>query len=412
MNRLIGFAISACMVIIPVSATAQEQTAQPWEQQAEQTQPEQMPEHRETHGGVIIPDQREIGPAGETGLQAAEGQPALKNGRYTIRQGDTLWDISNAFLKDPFLWPLIWKVNPYIKNPDLIYPGNRLVIPSLAPIERAMAAPSLDAEGHSEQVQPEDEGLETEVAALPPVQRPATPKSEEQTVTTPRVILPEEKVAPLIDKYSMINAGYIAQEETDDIILGSPDEKTIFAYDDVVYLRIKSRENVQIGDRFLIYKPLNKVRHPHTGKKYGRLIKVLGIVKIIAKDKPDVLTGRITLSFDAIDSKSLLAPYQEPTLIYPRSEKTDKSIEPGYILEVVDGRTINAQTDIVYIDRGSADGVEPGDRFSVIIEPQKDRPRKILGEILVFLVKEHTSTGIVRKSVDTLARGDMVEYKK
>jgi hypothetical protein len=41
-------------------------------------------------------------------------------------------------LKDPFLWPFIWKANPYIANPDLIYPGNNLAIPSLAPIERAL----------------------------------------------------------------------------------------------------------------------------------------------------------------------------------------------------------------------------------------------------------------------------------
>jgi hypothetical protein len=59
-------------------------------------------------------------------------------GTYTIKQADTLWDISNTFLRDPFLWPLIWKVNPYITNPDLIYPGNTLVIPSLAPIEQAI----------------------------------------------------------------------------------------------------------------------------------------------------------------------------------------------------------------------------------------------------------------------------------
>ncbi len=52
---------------------------------------------------------------------------------YLIKQGDTLWDIANTFLKDPFLWPFIWKANPAITNPDLIFAGNNLVIPEPRP---------------------------------------------------------------------------------------------------------------------------------------------------------------------------------------------------------------------------------------------------------------------------------------
>ena len=48
---------------------------------------------------------------------------------YTVAKGDTLWDISNNELKDPFLWPKVWKENPEIKNPDLIYPGQKIRIP-------------------------------------------------------------------------------------------------------------------------------------------------------------------------------------------------------------------------------------------------------------------------------------------
>lgn len=54
---------------------------------------------------------------------------------YTIRPGDTLWDISKWVLKNPFLWPELLQYN-YFNNPDLIFPGDTLIVPSLEILER------------------------------------------------------------------------------------------------------------------------------------------------------------------------------------------------------------------------------------------------------------------------------------
>jgi len=132
------------ILLFPTAAQLQEQT--PATPAADTGQPA---------GGPADQKQGELNmPAGQGGPAPSENEvkaapPARsadhEDGKYTIKQGDTLWDISNAFYKDPFLWPLLWKANPYITNPDLIYPGNKLAIPSLAPIERAIEKPAEEA---------------------------------------------------------------------------------------------------------------------------------------------------------------------------------------------------------------------------------------------------------------------------
>lgn len=371
-----------------------EKTAgEPSQQKPVETIPEQTP------GEVIVPEQGKNAPekaeaAPQKAPQKAEG------GSYTIKQGDTLWDIANTFLKDPFLWPFIWKANQYITNPDLIYPGNKLAIPSLAPIERALQTPAA----------PQEQLVEKQTTTVEKPEGAPQPKEEERAAVS-KFLVPEEAPVPVVDKYSMMSAGFVSTEESKDVIVGSKEAKTVFAYDDIVYVTINSKE-AAVGDKFIIYTMLKKVKHPVTGEDYGRLTKVLGVLRLTEMGAPGTYAARVTLSFDAIEKGDLLTPYQEPTLIFKTAQEKPKDIT-GYILEVMDGRTINAQTDIVYLDKGSADGVDPGDRFIIHAKPQKKiYPKEVIGEVQVFLVKEHTATAVVTKSANFIARGDEVEYKK
>jgi hypothetical protein len=403
--------IALLLSLVPVTARSQEQQEPNVQKEktadapSQQKPAEMAPEQRQ-QGDVILPKQENHASAD------AKAEPKQEGESYTIKEGDTLWDISNAFLKDPFLWPFIWKANPSITNPDLIYPGNKLAIPSLAPIERAMKS---QAEPEQKEQPVEKEPAKTEpkaAAGQPPAGAPLAAAGEEEHAAANKLMVPQETPVPMMDQYSMLSAGFVSPDESKDLIVGSKDGKTILGYDDIVYVTIHSNEDAAIGDKFIIYKPLNKVKHPITGKDYGSLVKVLGILQLTAKGAPGTYIARITLSFDAAEKGSMLTPYQEPTLTYNTAQAKPKEIT-GYLLEVMDGRTLNAQTDIVYLDKGSDDGVESGDRFVVYAKTQKETyPKNLIGEVQVFLVREHTSTAIVRKSTDFMDKGDEVEFKK
>jgi LysM repeat protein len=388
--------IALLISLVPPAARSQqqEQPSVPPQEKTVGEPPQQTPAETapEQQGTVIIPEQGKEAPE-KAEAAPPKAAPKENGGRiYTIKQGDTLWDISNAYLKDPFLWPFVWKANLYITNPDLIYPGNKLVIPSLAPIERALQAP----------VVPQEQLVGKPTTTVP---------EEEQKAVVKKFILPEEAPVPIIDKYAMLSAGFVNQEESGDVIVGSKEEKTVYGYDDIVYVTIESKE-ATLGNKFIIYQPLDKVKHPITGKTFGRLIKVLGILQLTEKGAPGTYAARITISFNFAVKGSMLTPYQEPTLIYNTAQAKSKDIS-GYILEVMDGRTINSQTDIVYLDKGSTEGVDPGDRFVVYARPQKKAyPKEVIGEAQVFLVKEHTATAVVQKSSNYIERGNEVEFKK
>jgi hypothetical protein len=71
------------------------------------------------------------GPATVVTVAPAVGEPKLL-GVHTVVSKDTLWFISGKWYKDPVLWPSIYEINKdQIKDPDLIYAGQKFDIPML-----------------------------------------------------------------------------------------------------------------------------------------------------------------------------------------------------------------------------------------------------------------------------------------
>ena len=183
---------------------------------------------------------------------------------YTVKKGDTLWYIANKELKDSFLWPKVWKENPGIKNPDLIYPGQKIKIPlyllqkEITPVPEARLpekAPEMKPE-----VKPE---IKPEIRVETPAERVVMPARREYLVNQP-VLASSGYIAD-----SVYYAGKITDTENDKVIIGKGD-----------YAYVRMSNPVKKGDKFYVVKVEEKVIHPVTGKKLGYLIAVLGVAEV------------------------------------------------------------------------------------------------------------------------------------
>jgi hypothetical protein len=231
---------------------------------------------------------------------------------YTIKQGDTLWDISAKFLKDPFLWPKLWQRNPYITNPHWIYPGQPV---------RIVPAEELMKEGPKEAVkEPEIEKAEpTPAEGKPPV---AEAKPEAKPEARPAELKPELKPGevkpveekPLEEKPGVFpevrSAGFVGDINFRGVgvILDNRDGKNLLSEGDIVYMAFRTADPVMVGNKYTIFRRERYVRHPVTKRKMGMKYLITGNVQVIDQ-QGNFYTGKIIEAFDAVVIGDMLRPY-------------------------------------------------------------------------------------------------------
>ena len=203
---------------------------------------------------------------------------------YTIKKGDTLWDISSRFLKDPFLWPNLWQRNPYITNPHWIFPGQ--------PIRLTGEVPGAE--------QPKAMVQEPVAAAM---------KEEPSVMKMPETeAIPAEVTPPQLSDTRY--AGFMGNVDYEGIgiIVENREGKAIYASDDIVYLAFKTDEPVVIGNKYTIFRPSEIIRHPLTNQRMGRKYTIHGNVEIIDQ-YGSFYTGKIIEAFFAMRRGDRIMPY-------------------------------------------------------------------------------------------------------
>ncbi len=222
------------------------------------------------------------------------------DGVYTIKKGDTLWDISSRFLKDPFLWPKLWQRNPYITNPHWIYPGNPVRLTTLEPIKKEEPKPEA-----KEVVEEKPKEVVKEVVKEPEIKKeeppPVIEKKPEVIAEVKPVGFPDIRSAGFMSDIDFKGIG---------IILESKEGKNLMSGDDIVYLAFKTSESVLIGDQYTVFRASEEIKHPVTDKKIGRRYNIIGNVKIIDQHG-NFFTAKVMESFDALQKGDMIKPYSK-----------------------------------------------------------------------------------------------------
>jgi hypothetical protein len=318
------------------------------------------------------------------GMALAQELPEPKGGVtiYVIRPGDSLSKVSKRFFNNPLLWPRLWELNPYIDNPNLIYPGDVLSLKPAPP----------------------------KVPTLPVVK--ITPEVKVKTV---KAIEPP----PPVFFYSRAGGeGFILPDEWEHMgtIISSEPPKILLDKGDIVYANVGSDDGVQPGDKFTIFRSSKPVLHPLTGRRVGYKVAILGEIEILEVLGKKMSSAKITYSYREITRGARIRPL-EP---FVKEVVLKKGVQEthGYVVATLNNIELSGRGDIVYIDVGQEEGIVPGNTFSIYKLPRRAFdpdaggevviPGALLGKLVVLNVQKEAATGIIIESARQIERGDVV----
>lgn len=212
------------------------------------------------------------------------------------------------------------------------------------------------------------------------------------------------------------STGFIASQPIPSLgsIVGSQDETWNMTEGDLVYIKLAPGMRVKAGDQFYLASLGREVIHPITKKRLGHQLKIPGVI-VVLDGNGQTVPARIEKSFFQVRyGDTLISPPSSLPAAMPI--RLSESIQ-GTLVASPEGEENLTEGLAVYIDRGSQDGVIPGDFFTIYHTPYytaeaKENGGKLpqlkVGEGVVVFVNAETSTLLITKSSQQLYIGDTI----
>jgi LysM repeat protein len=316
---------------------------------------------------------------------------------YTVKKGDTLWGIASMYLKDPWLWPEVWIINPQVPNPHLIYPGDKLAL-------------AYGAGGRME-VRLEEAGLTR-----------LDPRLRSDPLQNAIPTIPYSAIAAFLSRPTLMSSDEVRHAP---YVLAFRDMHQVAGNDIEIYIKnLQAAEN----SRFAVMHIATELRDPDDGK-------VLGY--------EGIYTGTALVKRSGEPAKAVLIDPARETLAGDRLMSSDNDVPVnftpsvpssqvhGHIIDVVGGTDLVGQFYVVAINRGKRHGIEPGtvlavdqagevvrdlyaggrsitnsmNGFNTTFVPRVKLPDERAGTMLVFKVYDRMSYGLIVGASNTIHIG-------
>jgi LysM domain len=346
---------------------------------------------------------------------------------HVVQQGETLWALAQQFLGDPLLWPEIYRLNTTtIEDPHWIFPGEELHLapvpdqasaaapsaPSGASTQVTPEAPSAPAQGGEISVAPAAADTEPAQAQQGPVVNPTTGTTIFATQGRARISagtfqLREQQGYRAVREGEYYSAGYVldqGEQLNAGRLLGNTQTSSISrlatATSTSLYGTVSvvppPGDSVRKGDLLLCYDS------PRMVPNFGALIRPTGLLKVTKVGAPgENVMAQVLAVYQTIDGGQGVikaVPYQSPRGLRPTMVPADSGVQ-GEVIEMRAPREVVNDQDVLYINRGAADGVHLGDVFQVSkTSPTQSEIGAIVqnqAKVLIVYVRDHTSTGMI-----------------
>jgi len=370
---------------------------------------------------IVQPEPTE--PAQTVDLAAIEDQPGSSvvvpnyPERYVVVKGDTLWDISKRFLNDPWLWPSVWHINPGIRNPHLIYPGDVIVMYIVD------GKPYITLDGQA--------GM---------VPNGATPSGGTQTSRIPKEVKPGLKVVKLSPSSRVSGIHKAISTIPMSAIRPFMDRPRVVTEDqleDAPYIVSSYEEHLISGTGNRVYalnldKPLTGYNIVRPGKAYidPETNDVLGYEAIyladarllkMGKDEDEPATLMVTKALREVLNNDVLIPHEQHSQMFQFTPRSPQDKVKGQIMSVFNGVSQIGQYMVVVLNRGEKDGLAPGHVLAVMqkgaevndskafIFSSVDLPDERAGLMMVFKTYKNISYALIMEANRAMHVNDRFE---
>ena len=207
------------------------------------------------------------------------------------------------------------------------------------------------------------------------------------------------------------SSGFIREDiQSDGVVAKTSYNRQVVGRGDTVYLQMNHPEDVSLGSLYTVYRRSRKVFHPANGHYLGNLFSIIGVVRVTRIDN-ELATGKVDHGYMWIAPGDMVTPFSLPSMEDTAISGTSSPDTTGMVVEIQTPRTLVAQSNIVYLDLGRADGLRTGDRFDVL-RSRRGFPTEPIGEVKILAVEDMTATALIVRAIMPVAIGDQVVPKE